>query len=200
MAGVTVRGGPGELVLAGGICRRAGGLPLALELVASRLRVASLAELAEGLGASGWPARATGAGRHDSLDACLSWSHALLSADAAVVFRRLSVFPGGFDLAAAREVAGARPAGPGPVGAAGRAAGHRVVAGGGHERDQDPVPLPRAGTPVRRGTPGRGRGRGPGPVASRPCVPGPGRGSRAAAVRAAGRAAVRPARVRPARS
>jgi predicted ATPase len=81
MAGVTVRAGPGELALAGSICRQAGGLPLALELVANRLRVASLTELAEGLGPSGWPARTTGSGRHDSLEACLSWSHALLSAD-----------------------------------------------------------------------------------------------------------------------
>ena len=95
MAGVALQAGPGELLLAGSICRQAGGLPLALALVASRLRVASLAELAEGLGASGWPSRNTGSGRHDSLDACLAWSHALLSADAAVVFRRLSVFPGG---------------------------------------------------------------------------------------------------------
>src|SRR4029077_12960208 len=89
MAGVTLQAGPGELALAGSICRQAGGLPLALAWVAGRLRVASLAELAEGLGASGWPARASGSGRHDSLDACLAWSHALLSADAAVVFRRL---------------------------------------------------------------------------------------------------------------
>jgi predicted ATPase/DNA-binding CsgD family transcriptional regulator len=115
MAGVTVPAGPDELVLAGSICRRAGGLPLALELVAHRLRVASLAELAEGLGTSGWPARAAGAGRHDSMEACLSWSHALLSPGAAVAFRRLSVFPGGFDLDAAREVAGMPPAGAGPV-------------------------------------------------------------------------------------
>jgi predicted ATPase/DNA-binding CsgD family transcriptional regulator len=116
MAGVTVRAGPGELVLAGSICRQAGGLPLALELVANRLRVASLTELAEGLGRSGWPTRTTGSGRHDSLEACLSWSHALLPADATVVFRRLSVFPGGFDLAAAREVAGAPPVGTSQVG------------------------------------------------------------------------------------
>jgi predicted ATPase/DNA-binding CsgD family transcriptional regulator len=109
MAGVELQTGPGELALAGSICRRAGGLPLALELIANRLRVASLTELAEGLGASGWPARITGSGRHDSLDACLTWSHALLSADAAVVFRRLSVFPAGFDLAAAVEVAGTQP-------------------------------------------------------------------------------------------
>jgi predicted ATPase len=117
MSGVTVRAGPGELVLAGSICRQAGGLPLALELVANRLRVASLTELAEGLGPSGWPARTTDSGRHDSLEACLNWSHALLPADAAVVFRRLSVFPGGFDLAAAREVAGTPPVGISQVGA-----------------------------------------------------------------------------------
>ena len=115
MAGVTVRDGPGELVLAGSVCRRAGGLPLALELAATRLRVASLAELAEGLAGSGWPARAAGAGRHDSLEACLSWSHALLPAGVAAVFRRLSVFPGGFDLDAAREVAGAPPVGTSQV-------------------------------------------------------------------------------------
>jgi len=117
MAGVTLETGPAELALAGSICRQAGGLPLAIELVAIRLRVASLTELAEGLGSSGWPARSTGRGRHDSLDACLTWSHALLSADAAVVFRRLSVFPGGFDLAAAREVAGTLPVEGGQVGA-----------------------------------------------------------------------------------
>ena len=117
MAGVALQAGPGELALAGSICRQAGGLPLALGLVAGRLRVASLAELADRLGASGWPARASGSGRHDSLDACLAWSHALLSADAAVVFRRLSVFPGGFDLAAALQVAGTRPVGAGRVGA-----------------------------------------------------------------------------------
>jgi predicted ATPase/DNA-binding CsgD family transcriptional regulator len=117
MAGVTLQAGPGELALAGSICRQAGGLPLALELVANRLRVASLTELAEGLRPSGWPARNTGSGRHDSLDACLSWSHALLSADAAVVFRRLSVFPGGFDLAAAEEVAGTPPVEAGQVSA-----------------------------------------------------------------------------------
>jgi predicted ATPase/DNA-binding CsgD family transcriptional regulator len=117
MAGVMLQAGPGELALAGSICRKAGGLPLALELVANRLRVASLAELAAGLGPSSWPARNTGSGRHDSLDACLTWSHGLLSADAAMVFRRLSVFPAGFDLAAAQEVAGTQPVGSAQVGA-----------------------------------------------------------------------------------
>ena len=116
MAGVTLQAGSGELVLAGNICRKAGGLPLALELVANRLRAASLAELAAELGPSEWPARGTGSGRHDSLDACLAWSHALLPADAAAIFRRLSVFPAGFDLAAAKEVAGAPLAGAGRLG------------------------------------------------------------------------------------
>ena len=57
MAGMTLQPGPRELALAGGICRNAGGLPLALELVANRLRVASLSELADGLATSRWPAR-----------------------------------------------------------------------------------------------------------------------------------------------
>jgi predicted ATPase/DNA-binding CsgD family transcriptional regulator len=117
MAGVTLEAGPAELALASSICRKAGGLPLAIELVANRLRVASLTELAGGLGPSGWPARSAGSGRHDSLEACLTWSHALLSADGAVVFRRLSVFPGGFDLAAAQEVAAIEPARGGQVAA-----------------------------------------------------------------------------------
>jgi predicted ATPase len=52
MAGVTLEPGPAELALAGSICRQAGGLPLAIELVAIRLRVASLTELAAGLGSS----------------------------------------------------------------------------------------------------------------------------------------------------
>ena len=116
MAGVTLEAGPAELTLASSICRKAGGLPLAIELVANRLRVASLAELAGRLGPSDWPARSTGSGRHDSLDACLTWSHALLSSGAAVVFRRLSIFPGGFDLAAAQEVAGTPPVEGGQVG------------------------------------------------------------------------------------
>jgi predicted ATPase/DNA-binding CsgD family transcriptional regulator len=116
MAGVKLQAGPEQLALAGSICRKAGGLPLALELVANRLRAASLAELAADLGSSDWPARGPGSGRHDSLAACLDWSHALLPADAAAIFRRLSVFPAGFDLAAATEVAGAPSAGPGQVG------------------------------------------------------------------------------------
>jgi len=116
MAGVTLGAGPGELELAGSICRKASGLPLALELVANRLRAASLAELAAELGTAEWPARGAGSGRHDSLDACLAWSHALLSPEAAATFRRLSVFPAGFDLAAANEVAGAPPVRAGQVG------------------------------------------------------------------------------------
>ena len=117
MAGATLQAGPAELALASSICRKAAGLPLAIELVANRLRVASLTELTSGLGLAEWPARSAGRGRHDSLDACLTWSHALLPADAAVVFRRLSVFPGGFDLAAAQEVAGTQPVKGSQVGA-----------------------------------------------------------------------------------
>jgi predicted ATPase len=171
MAGMTLEPGPGELTLAGSICRKAGGLPLALELVANRLRVASLTELEEGLATSVWPARSMGSGRHDSLDACLTWSHALLPADAGVVFRRLSVFPGGFDLAAAREVAGTRPVGSGQVGAL----VEQLVTASLLEADTSGVRTRfRFHEPVRQyaaATSRRCRGRGP--WRSRRCVPGP---------------------------
>src|SRR5260370_8870611 len=90
---------------------------MGIELGAIGVGVASVGELAGRLGSSGWPARSAGAGRDDSLDACLAWSHALLSSGAVVVFRRLSIFPAGFDLAAAQEVAGTSPVDAGRGGA-----------------------------------------------------------------------------------
>jgi predicted ATPase len=130
MAGVALQAGPGELALAGSICRQAGGLPLVLGLVAGRLRVASLAELAERLRASGWPARASGSGRHDSLDACLAWSHALLSADAAVVFRRPTGSRAGSRPGASTSASRPRPRGNVVPGSASRRPA-RWPAGGG---------------------------------------------------------------------
>src|SRR5260370_38291482 len=96
---------------------------MGIELGAIGVGVASVGELAGRLGSSGWPARSAGAGRDDSLDACLAWSHALLSSGAVVVFRRLSIFPAGFDLAAAQEVAGTWAVAAGRVGALGERRG-----------------------------------------------------------------------------
>jgi len=89
------------------ICTRLDGIPLALELAARRVRALSLPELAERLeqrlrfltgGAR------EGDARHQTLRAAVDWSHDLLEADERVLFRRLGVFAGGFDLIAAETV------------------------------------------------------------------------------------------------
>jgi predicted ATPase/DNA-binding CsgD family transcriptional regulator/DNA-binding XRE family transcriptional regulator len=92
----------------GEICVRLDGLPLALELAAGYGRPLSAAELLARL--DGLP-ELPGAGqrdmprRHRSLRAVLDWSYDLLDPAAQTVFTRLGVFAGGFDVAAAAEVA-----------------------------------------------------------------------------------------------
>ena len=91
------------------ICRQLDGLPLAIELAAARVRILSLAEIASGLDdrfrllTGGWR---TAAGRQQTLRASMDWSHTLLTESERIVFRRLSVFMGGFDLVGAEAVAG----------------------------------------------------------------------------------------------
>ncbi len=93
----------------GEICTRLDGLPLAIELAAARVRALSLAEIVESLhdrfrlltgGAR------TAVRRQQTLRASVDWSHALLTEPERVLFRRLAGFLGGFDLAAARAIAG----------------------------------------------------------------------------------------------
>lgn len=89
---------------------RLDGLPLAIELAATRIKVLSpsalLARLERCLplltgGARDLPAR------QQTLRATLDWSHELLSAGEQVLFRRLAVFAGGCSLEAAEYVGGA---------------------------------------------------------------------------------------------
>ncbi len=91
------------------ICRRLDGIPLAIELAAARVRALSLAEIVDSLhdrfrlltgGAR------TAVRRQQTLRASVDWSHALLTQPERVLFRRLAVFVGGFDLDAAQAVAG----------------------------------------------------------------------------------------------
>jgi predicted ATPase/class 3 adenylate cyclase len=93
----------------GEICRRLDGMPLAIELAAARVRALSVAEILEGLhdrfrlltgGAR------TAVRRQQTLRASVDWSHALLSETECILFRRLAVLLGGFDLDAAQAVAG----------------------------------------------------------------------------------------------
>jgi predicted ATPase/class 3 adenylate cyclase/DNA-binding CsgD family transcriptional regulator len=92
------------------ICRRLDGMPLAIELAAARVRALSLDEIVGSLhdrfrlltgGAR------TSVRRQQTLRASVDWSHALLTEPERVLFRRLAVFMGGFDLDAAQAVAGA---------------------------------------------------------------------------------------------
>ncbi|MGZ4354172.1 MAG: ATP-binding protein [Gaiellaceae bacterium] len=89
------------------ICFRLDGLPLALELAAGRLRALGPAAIAERLDdrfrllRSGSRAAPT---RQQTLAATLQWSHDLLEPDERMLFRRLAVFAGGFELAAAETV------------------------------------------------------------------------------------------------
>jgi len=91
------------------ICRRLDGMPLAIELAAARARALSLTEIVDGLhdrfrlltgGAR------TAVRRQQTLYASVDWSHALLSDPERVLFRRLAVFLGGFDLDAAQAGGG----------------------------------------------------------------------------------------------
>lgn len=82
------------------LCRELDGLPLALELAASRLDVLSLAEVAASVGASG----GAGGGRHDSIADALDWSVALLAEAELSALRQLALFAGSFSLDAVADV------------------------------------------------------------------------------------------------
>jgi predicted ATPase/class 3 adenylate cyclase/DNA-binding CsgD family transcriptional regulator len=93
----------------GEICRRLDGMPLAIELAAARVRALSLTEIVDSLhdrfrlltGGSRTAVR-----RQQTLRASVDWSHALLTETERILFRRLAVFLGGFDLQAAQAVSG----------------------------------------------------------------------------------------------
>jgi predicted ATPase len=89
------------------ICFRLDGLPLALELAAARIGALGTATLAERLDDSFRLLRAgdrVGPTRQQTLVATLEWSHDLLDEEEKTLLRRLAVFAGGFDLAAAEAV------------------------------------------------------------------------------------------------
>jgi predicted ATPase/DNA-binding SARP family transcriptional activator/DNA-binding CsgD family transcriptional regulator len=89
------------------VCRRLDGIPLALELATARMGALAVEQVAQRLEASldvlkG--ASRTAAPRQQTLRATLDWSHNLLSEVERALFRRLSVFAGGWTLEAAEAV------------------------------------------------------------------------------------------------
>lgn len=95
----------------GTICRRLAGLPLAIELAAARVRLmppaTMLARLDQVMAADG--ARDLPR-RQRTMRAAITWSYDLLTPEEQQLFRRLSVFAGGFTLEAVEGVAGDLPA------------------------------------------------------------------------------------------
>ncbi len=89
------------------ICRRLDGLPLAIELAASRVRLLAPNALLARLGSS-LPLGAADAGRpsrQQTLRATVGWSYDLLASAAAAVLARMGVIVGGCDLDALAAVA-----------------------------------------------------------------------------------------------
>ncbi|SNT45214.1 ATP-binding protein [Rhodococcoides kyotonense] len=94
------------------VCTQLDGMPLAIELACARLTALSVDDLAERLddrlslltiGNRGGPSR------HRSLHATVEWSYDLCTTEEQVLWARLSVFSGGFDLAMAENICAGAP-------------------------------------------------------------------------------------------
>ena len=89
------------------ICYQLDGIPLAIELAAARVRVLSVAQIAERL--DDRFNLLTGGSRtavpcQQTLRAAIDWSYDLLAEEEQTLFRRLSVFPASFALEAAEAI------------------------------------------------------------------------------------------------
>lgn len=84
------------------ICRRLDGLPLAIELAAVRLAAMTTEDLRDRLDDR---LRLLSGGIGRGLRATVDWSYELLTDEERILWRRLSVFAGGFGLPAAEDVA-----------------------------------------------------------------------------------------------
>ncbi|MGW6873744.1 ATP-binding protein [Streptomyces xanthophaeus] len=103
---------PALCAVAAEVCRRLDGIPLALELAGARLRLWTLEEMAERLGtrldvlSDPRPALLP---RHRTMRTAIGWSHELCEPLERLLWARLSVFTGDFDVAAARAVCSGGP-------------------------------------------------------------------------------------------
>ncbi len=100
------------------ICGRLEGIPLAIELAAARVGTLSLEQISERLGNSLdllTRGGRTAEPRQRTLKGALDWSHELLSEPEKILFRRLSVFAGGWTLKTAETVASGDGVGEGEI-------------------------------------------------------------------------------------
>jgi len=91
----------------GRICRQLDGIPLAIELAAARMRALPPQQLAQHLAKQAGLLDLAGRGavpRHQTMRATLAWSFELCGKPERLLWQRVSVFAGSFDLVAAQEV------------------------------------------------------------------------------------------------
>ena len=89
------------------ICQKLNGIPLAIELAASRLRVLSVEQIVIGLNARFKlliGGSRTALPRQQTLKALIDWSYNLLTKSEQNLFKYLAVFAGGFTVEAARQI------------------------------------------------------------------------------------------------
>ncbi|MFH8491021.1 ATP-binding protein [Streptomyces longisporoflavus] len=105
------------------VCRYLDGIPLAVELAAARLSTLSLTDLDDHLGTRTDHRLALLASddgtedpsRHQALRTTIGWSHELCAPRERLLWARLAVFTGGFDVDAAQEVCAGGPLTAGQV-------------------------------------------------------------------------------------
>jgi predicted ATPase len=100
------------------ICRSLDGIPLAIELAAARLRLLTVREIADRLDdrfALLSKGGRTALRRQQTLRALVDWSYELLSQPERILFRRLSVFSGGWRLVAVETICSGCGLEPGEV-------------------------------------------------------------------------------------
>ncbi|MGW0750422.1 ATP-binding protein [Streptomyces sp. NPDC002587] len=103
---------PGRTAVAAELCRRLDGIPLALELAGARMRLWTLEQMAARIGERFdmlADTRAVLLPRHQTMRTTIGWSHELCEPLERLLWARLSVFTGDFDVAAARAVCAGGP-------------------------------------------------------------------------------------------
>lgn len=104
-----------NLQLVGAICKKLEGIPLAIELAASRMSMLTLEQMEERLASlltlltAG---KRNAVPRQKTLKSTIDWSYDLLTGKEQLLLRRLSVFSGGFTLEAVERICSCEPALP----------------------------------------------------------------------------------------
>ncbi|MFI6683724.1 ATP-binding protein [Streptomyces sp. NPDC050485] len=103
---------PARAAAAADVCHRLDGIPLALELAGARLRLWTVEQLAARLGSRFDVLADTSIAalpRHQTMCTAIGWSHELCEPLERLLWARLAMFAGGFDLASAQDIGAGGP-------------------------------------------------------------------------------------------